>query len=64
MPIKVTVWNEYRHERSKPRIAELYPDGIHNYIKSFIESEDVVVTTATLDEPEHGRTDLVGTYGA
>ena len=25
MPIRVTVWNEFRHEKKKPAIAEIYP---------------------------------------
>ena len=31
--INVTVWNEYRHEQSEPRIREVYPDGIHGAIE-------------------------------
>ena len=26
--INVTIWNEYRHEKREPAIAELYPEGI------------------------------------
>jgi hypothetical protein len=26
---RVTVWNEYRHERSDEEVAKVYPDGIH-----------------------------------
>mgnify|MGYP002682423323 FL=1 len=29
MAIKVTIWNEYRHEREDPAIAAVYPDGLH-----------------------------------
>ena len=29
MTIRVTVWNEYRQERSDPPVAPIYPDGIH-----------------------------------
>ena len=31
--IRVTVWNEYRHELKKPNIAEIYPKGIHGLLK-------------------------------
>jgi trehalose utilization protein len=57
--IKVTVWNEYRHERNFPHVAEIYPRGIHNAIAEGIADETIRVRTATLDEPEHGLTDDV-----
>jgi trehalose utilization protein len=28
--IKVTVWNEYRHERHNELVASIYPNGIFN----------------------------------
>ena len=58
--IRVTVWNEYRHERSEAKIAEIYPEGIHGEIKNILsECDDVEVTLATLDMPEHGLTNEV-----
>ncbi|WP_312908623.1 ThuA domain-containing protein [Natronosalvus caseinilyticus] len=51
----VTIWNEYRHERENDEVAAVYPDGIHATIADFLE-DDHEVTTATLDEPEHGLT--------
>jgi len=58
--IKVTVWNEFRHERSDPEIAAIYPDGIHGAIAGYLERLDgLKVKTATLDEPEHGLTEEV-----
>ncbi|MFC7215662.1 ThuA domain-containing protein [Saliphagus sp. GCM10025334] len=51
----VTIWNEYRHERENDEVAAVYPDGIHATIADFLEA-DHEVTTATLDEPEHGLT--------
>ncbi len=62
MPIRVTVWHEFRHEKDKPAVTKLYPDGMHMTLKSAIEEylgKDVIVRTATLDEPEHGLTDEV-----
>jgi trehalose utilization protein len=53
--IKVTVWNENRHEQINPKVQEVYPEGIHTALASFLE-EDFIVRTATLDEPEHGLT--------
>jgi trehalose utilization protein len=62
MPIRVTVWHEYRHERNKPGIAAVYPEGIHVVIKAALEKvlgDEVVVRTATLDEPDHGLPESV-----
>ncbi len=53
-PIRVTVWNEFRHER-EPAVAAIYPRGIHETIAGFLRPEpDLAVRTATLDEPDHG----------
>jgi trehalose utilization protein len=58
--IRVTVWNEYRHEQKDRDIAHIYPDGIHGAIAAYLEPQPgLVVHTATLDEPEHGLTDQV-----
>lgn len=55
--IRVTVWNEFRHEKVHEAVAKVYPDGIHMQIARFLsENPDMVVRTATLDEPEHGLT--------
>ena len=55
----VTVWNEYRHERDDPAVAEVYPDGIHAAIAEGLETEGFDTHTATLDDPEHGLTEGV-----
>lgn len=53
--IRVTVWNEFRHEQKNPKVAEIYPDGIHQTIASFLgKQNDFEIRTATLDEPDHG----------
>jgi trehalose utilization protein len=55
--IRVTVWNEYRHEKSHEAVAKVYPEGIHGQIAKFLGANaDIVCRTATLDEPEHGLT--------
>ena len=57
-PIRVTVWNEYRHEKANEKIAAVYPEGIHGAIAEHLrELPDLEVRTATLDEPEHGLTE-------
>lgn len=57
--MKVVVWNENLHEKTKPIVCQNYPGGIHGYLKSIIECDDIEVTTATLDDPECGLTDEV-----
>lgn len=58
--LKVTVWNEFVHEREQEEVAKVYPQGIHNAIKSMLDTEaDFQVCTATLDQPEHGLTQEV-----
>lgn len=61
-PLRVTVWNEFLHEREKEEVKTIYPDGIHAVIKASLESmlgSQVEVRTATLEEPEHGLTQEV-----
>jgi trehalose utilization protein len=55
--IRVTVWNEYRHEKLSEEIARIYPEGIHGAIASFLQTQPgLEVRTATIDEPDHGLT--------
>ena len=57
--IKVTVWNENQHEKSNPKICEFYPGGLHEYIASFLRSDEIEVRCATLDDEECGLTNEV-----
>lgn len=57
--IHVTVWNEFRHEKTNETVQKMYPEGIHGQIAKFLEEDDFQVRTATLDEPEHGLTEQV-----
>jgi trehalose utilization protein len=54
--LRVTAWNEYRHERHNERVAAIYPHGIHTTIAGVLREHGMMVRTATLDEPEHGLT--------
>jgi trehalose utilization protein len=57
MAIRVLVWNENEHEKQNALVRRLYPDGIHNALARAFDGEaDFEVSTATLDEPEHGLT--------
>ena len=59
-PIRVTVWNEFRHEKKDAQIAAVYPEGMHGAIAEGLQAQPgLEVRTATLDEPEHGLTDEV-----
>jgi trehalose utilization protein len=53
--IRAVVWNEFLHERENADVRAIYPDGIHATIAAALgEDPEVEVSTATLDEPEHG----------
>lgn len=56
-PLRVTVWNEFVHEREYPNIRAVYPEGIHGCLRRFLEKEqDIAVTCVTLDMPHQGIT--------
>ena len=56
--IRVTVWNEFQHERESQAIREIYPEGIHGAIAEGLSAaKGFQVRTATLDESEHGLTE-------
>lgn len=58
--IHITVWNEFRHEKTNPKVKEIYPHGMHVTIAEALrKSGGLTVGTATLDEPEHGLTSAV-----
>jgi len=59
MTLRVTVWNEYRHEQTNPKIRAIYPEGMHGALASHLRQNGLTVRTATLDEPEHGLTEAV-----
>lgn len=56
--IRVTVWNEYRHEKSDENVAAIYPNGLHAAIGEFLGvNEDMEITLAALDDPDQGLPD-------
>ena len=58
--IRVTIYNEYIHEKSEENAKSVYPDGIHSVIKDFLDADGrFIVKTVTLDMPEHGLTEQV-----
>jgi trehalose utilization protein len=72
-PLRVTVWNEFIHERTADSAMAIYPDGIHSEIASALLEHlggGVDIRKATLDMPEHGltaeilgRTDVLTWWG-
>jgi len=58
--IAVTVWNEFRHEKTHAEIAKIYPEGMHGAIAEHLNAAGgIEARTATLDEPEHGLSEEV-----
>jgi trehalose utilization protein len=58
-PIRVTVWNEFIHERTAASAKMIYPKGIHSAVAAGLRAhlgKGAEVRTATLDQPEHGLT--------
>lgn len=56
-PIRVTIWNEFIHERENAGVAKIYPHGIHQVVSDALTEhlgQQVSIRIATLDDPEHG----------
>ena len=60
MSIKVTIWNEFVHEKSGV-VKEVYPEGIHECLKKELLERDsnLQIRTATLEEPNHGLSEEI-----
>jgi trehalose utilization protein len=54
--IRVLVWNEFRHEKTKENVKAIYPDGMHTVIADFLKDDDIEVKTAWLDQENCGIT--------
>ena len=57
--IRVTIYNEFVHEKVNKNVAAIYPNGIHNAIADFLKCDDITVRTVTLDDEECGLTEEV-----
>ncbi len=57
MGIKVTIWNEARHEKLHTEVAAVYPDRIDGAIAAGIANDDFEITRVTFDDPEEGLPD-------
>jgi trehalose utilization protein len=58
--MRIVVWNEFLHERRNKVVEAIYPEGIHQTLRDQLTlrlaDQEVTITTATLEEPEHGLT--------
>ncbi len=56
--IRVTIWNEFRHEKMEEAVRSIYPNGLHAAIGDYLsKDEDIKVTLAALDDPCQGLPD-------
>ncbi len=54
--IRVTIFNEFVHEKTDDRVKAIYPNGIHMALKEQLQDDEITVHTVTLDDPECGLT--------
>src|SRR5215469_14612027 len=52
--IKITIWNEGRHEKLHPNVARIYPGGIHGAIAEGLKDEGFEIRCRSLDDPDQG----------
>ena len=58
--LKLTIWNEFVHEKKHEAVTKVYPNGIHEAIAEYMrEQKGFKVRTAWLEQPEHGLTEEV-----
>src|SRR4051794_3248831 len=56
-PLRITIWNEYIHEREHDSVRALYPNGIHAVLDDAFTrllGESVQIRIATFEQEEHG----------
>jgi trehalose utilization protein len=54
-PTRVTIWNEFIHERREEVVRAIYPEGIHRTLADAVDGlGDFQVRTATLEQPDQG----------
>ena len=57
--IRVTIYNEYVHEKTDEKVQAIYPEGIHAVLKKHLEDDDIIIHTVTLDDLPDGLSDDV-----
>ncbi|MDD2707969.1 MAG: ThuA domain-containing protein [Verrucomicrobiae bacterium] len=59
-PIRVTIWNEFRHEKKNEAVKKLYPAGMHATLAEALKKRPgLEIRLASLDDAEHGLTEQV-----
>ena len=57
--IRALIFNEFSHEQTQEAVKKLYPQGMHQTIKEFLEADDdVTVECVTLFNENHEVNDL------
>lgn len=59
MGIRVTIWNEGRHEQLQKEVQEIYPERIDGAIAAGLAPENFEIRCVTLDDAEQGLPDAV-----
>lgn len=57
--IRVTIYNEFYHEKCHAEAKAVYPEGIHTALKNGLEDGEIAVTTVTLDEIDRLNDELL-----
>jgi trehalose utilization protein len=59
--IRVTVWNEGVHERTKEHVREIYPNGMGRVIADYLEKQEGIasVHVSQLHDRQQGLTDKI-----
>ena len=47
--VKVTIYNEFFHEKEEQKVADIYPEGIHMALKKGLEDDEIQIRCVTLD---------------
>jgi len=70
LTIRVTIWNEGRHEKTDAPVRAIYPDRIDGALAAGLADRDFEIERATLDDPAQGlppelldRTDVLVWWG-
>ena len=69
--IRVTVWNEFRHEKTHEEVKKIYPKGMHAALAAHLKTQpDLAVRAAWLDQKANGlsagvlaKTDVLTWWG-
>ena len=56
---RITIWNEFRHEKLNNVVRKIYPDGIHEAIAQPLRGRELMVETTTLDDDDQGLSESI-----